>query len=309
MAFTDRDDLNFLGRLYLIGANQTPFLNMIGGLQGGTAQTWDGHTFPVAQPWALTSASQDTQSEATSAVAGTATTYTRTQDTNFMQIMKLDYASTFAKQSSPGIISGVAQAGQVQPVQDELAFQRAAAMKQLAINIEWSFLQGVGVDPATSATNGKTDGMLTAIATNTVTAAGGDVTKAMIQELLIEMANNGAQWGNMIMFANAFNKTKITDIYDFVPESRNVGGSNIQQIETDFTMMGVQYAPQMPTDEIYIIDMSVVKPMFNPSRGQVIRDQPVAITSAKEGGFIYTELGLDYGPEEYHGSITGTSTS
>ena len=35
MAYTDREDLNYLGQLYLVGANQTPFLNAIGGLSGG----------------------------------------------------------------------------------------------------------------------------------------------------------------------------------------------------------------------------------------------------------------------------------
>ena len=309
MAYTDRDDLNYLGQLYNIGANQTPFLNMIGGLQGGTAKTWDGHTFPIAQPWELDAAAQTTQSEAVAAAAGTANTYTRAQDTNYMQIMKYDYAVTFAKQSSPGIIAGVAQSGQVQPVRDELAFQRMAAMKQMAVDIDYSFLQGVGVSPATAATNGKTDGLLTGIATNNVAAGAAVVTKAMVNALLLEMATNGAQWGNMVMFCNAWNKQQITDIYDYVPESRNVGGSNIQQIETDFTKMGVVYEPHMPTDEIYIVDMSVCSPMFNPTEGQVFVDQLTAITAAKRGGFLYTEIGLDYGPEEYHGSITGTSTS
>jgi len=35
MAYTDREDLNYLGQLYQIGANETRFLIMIGGLQQG----------------------------------------------------------------------------------------------------------------------------------------------------------------------------------------------------------------------------------------------------------------------------------
>ena len=45
MAYTDRDDSNYLGILYNIGANQTPFLNMMGGLNGG--KTTRSFNFPV----------------------------------------------------------------------------------------------------------------------------------------------------------------------------------------------------------------------------------------------------------------------
>lgn len=309
MAFTDREDLNFLGQLFLIGANQTPFLNMIGGMQGGKAATFDAFKFPVAQPWALNSASQNTQSEATAATAGTPTTYTRTQDVNYIQIMKYDYDVTFAKQSTIGEISGTSIAGIQQPVTDEGAFQRMGAMEQMAIDIEFSFLQGSGVETTTSATNGKTIGLENAITTNTVAAGGADITLSMIEELLREMADNGARFRNPVIFCNAWNKQKITKLYEFVPESRNVGGANIKQIETDFAMLGVQYAPQMPTDDIFIVEMDVCRPVFVPVDGQVFVDTPTAMVAAKKGAFLYTQIGLDFGPEEYHGSITGTSTS
>ena len=42
---------NYTGELYLIGANQTPFLNMMGGLQGGNIRTVGDFQYPLAQPW------------------------------------------------------------------------------------------------------------------------------------------------------------------------------------------------------------------------------------------------------------------
>jgi hypothetical protein len=45
------------------------------------------------------------------------------------------------------------------------------------------------------------------------------------------------------------------------------------------------------------------------SAGIDVLYQPVATTAAARGGFLYTQIGLDYGPEEYHGSITGLATS
>ena len=78
MAYTDREDLNYLGQLFLIGANQTPFINMIGGLTGG-GKTTSSFNFPIAQPWALRAADQATavKSEATSISDTTEITYTR----------------------------------------------------------------------------------------------------------------------------------------------------------------------------------------------------------------------------------------
>lgn len=305
MAYTDREDLNYLGQLYLIGANQTPFLNMIGGVSGGGKIT-KSFNFPVAQPWTLRAADQSTavKSEATSITDTTETTYTRAQEYNTCQIMKYVYGVSFAKQSTTGEIAGLSIVGN-QPVQDENAFQKTAALRQMAIDLDFSFLQGSYVANNLSSTVAKTRGIKNAITTNTVAAAGSYLSKSMIQELVREMAANGAQFQNMVLLCNAFNKQMISDIYGYAPDSRNVGGLNINQIITDFCMPGVVWEPHMPTDEIYIVDMSVINPVFCPYKGQVIADIEVPVTTAKEGGFFYAQVGLDYGPEEFHGSITG----
>lgn len=303
MAYTDREDLNYLGQLYLIGANQTPFLNMIGGLTGG-GKTSQSMKFPVAQPWALAAASQNATSEALAAAAGTPTTYTRAQDINTVQIMKYDYATSFAKQSTYGEIAGLSINGD-QPVKDELAFQKMAALKQMAVDVEYSFLQGAYVAPDTSATVGQTKGLKNAITTNAVAAAGAKLTKAMVQEVLKEMATNGAQFANMVLYTNAYNKQVISDLFGYAPEDRMVGGVNVKQIYTDFADLGVAWAPKMPTDEIYIVDTSVCAPVFCPYDGQIIADVETAVVAAAKGGFLYSQIGLDFGPEEYHGKITG----
>ena len=309
MAYTDREDLNYLGQLYLIGANQTPFLNMIGGL--GNGKISNSFNFPIAQPWALRAADQATavKSEATSVSDTTAITYTRAQDYNTCQIMKYPYEVSFAKASTFGEISGLAIANGEQPVRDELAFQKMAALKQAAIDTEYSFLQGSYVAQSTAATVAKTRGIIEAVATNTVAGGSAALTKAMVDELMREMAANGAEFENMVLFCNAFQKQAISNLYGYAPESRNVGGVNVNQIETDFCMLGVQWAPYMPTGTILIADMAKVSPVFCPYEGQIIADVETAVTTAKKGGFLYMQIGLDYGPEEMHGTLTGLATS
>lgn len=310
MAYTDREDLNYLGQLYLVGANQTPFLNMIGGLTGG-GKVSNSFNFPIAQPWALRAADQATavKSEATSVSDTTAITYTRAQDYNTCQIMKYPYEVSFAKQSTFGEISGLAIANGVQPVRDELAFQRAAALKQMAIDLEYSFLQGSYVAQNLASTVAKTRGIIEAVTTSTVAASSVALSKALINALLLEMATNGAEWENMVLFCNGFQKQKLSDLYGYAPESRNVGGVNVNQIETDFCMLGVQYDPQMPAGTVLIADMAKVSPVFCPYEGQVIADVETAVTTAKKGGFLYSQVGLDYGAEEMHGTLTGLATA
>lgn len=280
---------------------------MIGGLNGGA--TTPSFKFPLAQPWALTGASQPAISEATSVGSQTATTYTRAQDTNTTQIFQHTYEVSYAKQSTFGEISGLGIAGIAQPVGSELDFQRMAALKQMAINVDYSFLQGAYQDATTAATAAKTRGLLNAISTNAVAAGSVALSKALIDELLRTMAANGAVFENVVILANGFQKQKISDIYGYAPMDRTIGGVNVKQIETDFAQIGIVWAPNMPTDKIFVVDASVCRPMFTPVGGEIIKDELLAKIAASEKGQIYSQIGLDYGPEEYHGKITGLTTS
>ena len=310
MAYADREDLNYLGQLFLIGANQTPFLNMAGGLSNN-GKTYPAFTFPIAQPWSLRAADQSTavKSEATSISDTTAITYTRAQDTNTCQIMKYPYEVSFAKQSTFGEVAGITIGGEQNPVRDEMGFQKAAALKQMAIDTEYSFLQGTYVAQSGAATVAKTRGIIAATTTNAVAASNAALSKTHLEGLLQAMAGNGAEFTNMVLFCNGFQKRAISGLYGYAPESRNVGGVNVTQIETDFAMLGVVWDPFMPTDTVLIADMSKVSPVFCPYEGQVIADVETAVTTAKKGGFFYTQIGLDYGPEEMHGKITGLATA
>lgn len=312
-AYAEREDLNYLGQLYLVGANQTPLLNMMGGLAGGGGKICKGFTFACAQPWGLDAANQDTVSEDTAAAGVTLRTYTRGQDTNTIQIMHEAYGASYAKQSTTGEIGAITNvAGSTDggnPVTNEVNFQRTAALRQLAINIEFSFFQGSETTVTDSSTNTKTAGFANAITTNTTACGGATLSKALIQALLRDMVSNGAQFLNPVIFCNAFQKQKLSDIYGYAPEDRNVGGVNIKQIETDFAQIGVVWAPKMLTDDLYIIDMDVVAPMYCPKDKKMMIDEPLAKTGAAEKHQLYLQVGLDFGAEEYHGSLTGLATS
>lgn len=306
MAYTDREDLNYLGMLYEIGANQTPFLNMIGGLNGG--KTSRSFLFPVAQPYSIGSAAQPAITEAASVSSNTATTVTRGQDTNTAQIFQYTVEVSHAKQSTTGEFGGIQVLGD-QPVTDELDFQAQAQFRKMAIDLEYSMLNGVYQAATDATTAAKMRGLANAITTNSVAAAGATLTKALMDSMFAAMAATGAPFENVVLLANAFQKQKISDAYGYAPEDRNIGGVNIKTIETDFGIVGVMFDPHVATDDIYAVELSVCSPVFVPYNGQLIAYEDLAPVAASKKAQWYAQIGLDYGPEEYHASITGLATS
>ena len=299
----------------MIGANQTPFLNMMGGLQGGSVRTVGDFQFPLAQPWALEAASQPAITETDSLTAPNPWTYVRGQDVNTVQIWQRQISVSYAKQSVAGQVTADATTGLVdirddQPVQNERDFQIMAHMRQLSLNIDYTFLNGAYNQATDAATAAKTRGVITAATTNTVAASGATLDKALIDQLLRTMAANGAEFLNTVIFVNAFQKQKVSDIYGYAPEDRNIGGYNIKQIETDFAILGIVWAPNVPAATLLIADLAVCSPVFLPVPDKgVLFYEELSKTGASEKGQIYGQIGIDYGPEEYHGTITGLATS
>lgn len=309
---------NYVGEAYLIGANKTPFLNMIGGLQDGSVRLVGDFEFTLAQPWALDAASQPTITETDSLTAPTASTYTRAQDRNTVQIFHKQVSISYAKQSVTGQVRvdeigalgfGHGDSTQNQPIGNEKDFQIEANMRQLAIDVDYSFLNGTYQQATAANVAARTRGIITACTTNTVDAAGATLSKDLIDELLREMADNGASFINAVIFCNALQKQRLSNIYGYAPEDRNVGGININQIETDFAVLGVVWAPNVPAATLLIADVSFCSPVFLPVPDKgVLFYEELNKLGASESGQVYGQVGIDYGPEEMHGTITTLDT-
>jgi hypothetical protein len=114
--------------------------------------------------------------------------------------------------------------------------------------------------------------------------------------------------------ANAFQKQKLSSIYgsalSLAPRDRNVGGVNIQTIETDFGEVGIVYDRHLPADDVVIVDLAFCKPVFLdiPGKGHFFVE-PLAQSGAAYKFQVYGEIGLEYGPEQFHAKITNLSTS
>jgi hypothetical protein len=183
-------------------------------------------------------------------------------------------------------------------------------MRQIAVNTDYTFLNGAYQQATNAGVAAKTRGIITAATTNTVAAGAAQLSRNLFNQLIRTMAGNGAEFVNPVVFCGAYQKQKITEIYGYAPEDRNMGGMNIKQIETDFAMLGVVWAPNVPASTLLVADLAFCSPVFLPvpEKGVLFYEE-LSKTGAAEKGQIYGQIGLDYGPEEYHGTITGLATS
>lgn len=310
---------NYAGELFTADPTQTPLLSMIGGLTGGK-QT-DNFEFPTAVLFDYPDAAQPAISESASATAPTASAIARTQESNVVQIHQEVLDLTYAKLSNGGRMSGINTAGQAANPADEKAWQIQQKLIKIARDVEYSFING-SYQKATSATvANKTRGMLELVkdgnhidastTTQDSTVIKNPLTVAMIKTLMLEMANNGAYFNNMILFAGAKQKQAITSLYESQlgynqGAARNVGGMNVTEIETDFCKLGIVWDRFMPDDAILIADVAHIAPVFQavPGKG-VLFEEELAKVGASDRVQIYGQIGLAHGPAFLHGSITG----
>lgn len=193
-----------------------------------------------------------------------------------------------------------------QPVTNELEFQQALKLDRCSEDMEVSFLTGTFQNPSDNSSARKTRGILTAITSNTVDGGGADLSKEMIDEGLRKASGNRARFVRMIAFGNAYQVQQLNELYGFAPESRDVGGINIEVIINPLVgRMGVVYNRHMPADTLLIADMAWVKPVVTPipGKGELFLE-PKPATGASVRSMLYGEWGLQYGPEQYHVKIT-----
>jgi len=296
-----------VGELFNITPNDTPFLSAIGGMTGGKSVTSKQFT------WQTVDNATAAQTVVAEGADATFAERSRSEVTNVTQIMQYGVHVSYTKQAATGNLAGQSILGN-QPVQDELAFQLDMAMKRAARDIEFSFIQGTYVADTDVSTARKTRGMLAAISTNERAAAGGALTQSDVDQVLKAMADSGAPFEQPVMMANAFQKQKLSSIFSsalsLAPRDRNIGGVNITTIETDFGEIGIVYNRHVPADDIVIADLAYCKPVFLdiPGKGHFFAE-PLAQTGSAYKFQIYGEVGLEYGPEQFHGKITNLATS
>jgi len=310
---------NYAGQLFTPSKVATPFLDRIPG-----AGDVNSPEFAMSSSYDMEAASQPDIDETDSLSAPTAVSYVRSNEKNVAQIFQSKVSVSYAKLSAPGRLTRieVGSSGEAydeygsNPVADELAFQTARHMDQMKMDMEYTFLNGAYQLSTGATVSNLTRGVITGSTTNTVAASGAKVTKAIMDSLFKEMADSGSfdQGGSHTIMCNSFNKQVLSDIYSYVPTDRNVGGSNITLIETDFGIFEIVYVPRVPAATIAVLNMSKIAVAFQPVIGKPADEnrvilEPLSKTGAGEDWQLYSQAGIDYGSSYFHGTVTGTATA
>lgn len=299
---------NYHGDLFAVTPADTPFLSAIGGLTGGkraksTEFEWQGYD--------LRSAGQNTKVEG--AAAPTGEERVRFNVDNVVEIHQEAIEVSYTKLAAVQQYNGSNLGAMDNPVIDELNWQIQQMLKQIARDVEYSFLRGEYQKPADNTTARKTRGLLQAIVTNVIAKAETpDVTKLDIDTLLQKVFDSGGitEQATATLLCNSYQKRKITDAYvtagNYREQSRTVAGVNVQTIDTDFGTLNVMVDRQMPQDTIVVTSLEQCSPVLLevPGKGFLFVE-PLAKTGASDKVQLYGEIGLEYGNEKAHGKITG----
>lgn len=190
---------NYVGELFAITPSDTPFLSAIGGLTGGgmtDATEMEWQSYDLGDP------GQRTALEG--ADAPTAEGRVRGNVRNVLQIHQKQVSVSYTKQAATGLLTTPSSAPYhgvpgTNPVPNEMDWQVEQKLKEVKLDINWSFLNGLYQLPTDNTTPRKTRGLLQAITTNRI-ALGTSVTSVTSATDTITSTAHGLSNGDMIVF-------------------------------------------------------------------------------------------------------------
>ena len=307
---------NYVGDLFGASPEDTPLLSAIGGLTGGMPAT---ATFFEWQGYDLRDAADDRQ-RTEGATAPDSEARTRYNASNVLEIHQEAVEVSYSKQAATGQRAtgnqpAVTVGSTVIPA-DELAWQLDQQIKQIARDVEKTFITGKYQKPADNQTARKTRGLLEAVTTNvaTTTHTAADLTADDVLDLMQKVWENGGIQVSetRTIIVNAKLKRALTRIFikdaRYQEATRNVGGVNVQTIETDFGSCNIMLNRYMPAEKLVVASLDELYPVFLeiPGKGHFFAE-PLAKTGASDKVQIYGEIGLRYGNEKTHGTLTVTA--
>lgn len=304
--------LNYSGMLFNKGNTRTPLSSII----GDKAKTTNHVEFVTGQEY--TTDSDGTQpgiSETASLTAPDASTVTRAQKTNVTQIFQESVGISYAKQSNMGTLSGVNIANQQANPINELDFQVAAKMMKINRDIEYTFINGKYNKATKDSEANKTRGLVQAITSNVVTMGNKPLGLWDIAEGVKNVQESNAPFAGLVLWCDAVTMFQVNADAEqngltVVPAARDVNGIKLSKVVTPLGEVYLYLGECLPTGTSLLLDLDVLAPVFQPvpGKGNFFLEQ-LAKVGAGEKYQLFGQIGLDHGPEWFHGKFTGISTT
>ena len=303
--------LNYSGMLFNKGNTRTPLSSII----GGRAKITNHVEFVTGQEYTTGGGSQPAISETASLTAPEASVVTREQKTNVTQIFQESVGISYGKMSNMGTLSGLNVAGQQANPMNELDFQVAAKMAKINADIEYTFINGTFNKATSDATVNKTRGLVTAITSNTTAMGSKPLGLWDIADMVKKIYGANAPTDGLCLWCDAvtlfqINADAVQNGLTVVPAARNINGISLSSVVTPIGVVYLYLGEYLPAGTALLLNLSVLAPVFQPVPGKGnFFLEALAKTGAGEKYQLFGQIGLDHGPERYHGKFTGISTS
>ena len=303
--------LNYSGMLFNKGNTRTPLSSII----GGRAKTTNHVEFVTGQEFTSGGGAQPAISETASLTAPNATVVTREQKTNVTQIFQESVGISYAKQSNMGTLSGINIANQQANPMNELDFQVAAKMMKINADIEYTFINGVYNKATDDSKINKTRGLVPAITTNTKAMASKPLGLWDIADMVKKIYGQNAPTTGLCLWCDAttmfqINADAVQNGLSVVPASREINGIALSSVVTPIGVVYLYLGEYLPSGTALLLNLDVLAPVFQPvpGKGNFFLEE-LAKTGAGQKYQLFGQIGLDHGPEWYHGKFTGISAS
>lgn len=304
--------LNYSGMLFNKGNVRTPLSSII----GSKAKTTNHVEFVTGQEY--TSGGDGSQpgiSETASLTAPDAFVVTREQKTNVTQIFMESVGISYAKQSNMGTLSGINIENQQANPMNELDFQVAAKIQKVNRDIEYTFINGEFHKATKDSEANKTRGLVPAITSN-VTAMGSKPLGLWdIADMMKKIYGANAPTDGLCLWCDAvtlfqINADAVQNGLTVVPAAREINGIALSSVITPLGVVYLHLGECLPAGTALLLNLDVIAPVYQPvpGKGNFFLEQ-LAKTGAGEKYQLFGQIGLDHGPEWYHGKFTGISTA
>lgn len=302
--------LNYSGMLFNKGNTRTPLSSII----GSRAKTTNHVEFVTGQEYSSAGGAQPAISETASLTAPDATIVTRSQKTNVTQIFQETVGVSYTKMSNMGTLSGVNIANQQANPINELDFQVAAKLQKIARDMEFTFIQGAYNKATDDSKVNKTRGLTTAITTNTTAMASKPLGLWDVADMVKKIYGANAPTNGLVLWCDAvtmfqINADAVQNGLTVVPAAREINGISLSSVVTPLGVVYLYLGECLPSGTALLLNLDVIAPVFQPvpGKGNFFLEQ-LSKTGAGEKYQLFGQVGLDHGPEWYHGKFTGIST-
>lgn len=303
--------LNYSGMLFNKGNTRTPLSSII----GSKAKITNHVEFVTGQEYtAGGDGSQPAISENASLTAPNASVVTREQKTNVTQIFQESVGISYAKQSNMGTLSGVNIANQQANPINELDFQVAAKIQKINRDIEYTFINGAFNKATSDAEINKTRGLVSAITSNTKAMGNKPLGLWDIADMVKAIYGANAPTDGLCLWCDAttlfqVNADAVQNGLTVVPAAREINGIALSSVVTPIGVVYLYLGECLPAGTAILLNLDVIAPVYQPvpGKGNFFLEQ-LAKTGAGEKYQLFGQIGLDHGPEWYHGKFTGIST-